>query len=168
MPEKINREVRTMYIFTEKFSEGEWHQFLVVKKLEIPGENSYYLLESKMGNRLLMAAEHYENYGIKAGDTLNCHVDKINCSGKIYLEPENPYYIVGQIHQFEVLGKKEIADQKGRVKTQYFFRGENNLEGYAELNMREESPGLRKIKARVSKIRKGILILSELQDINNC
>jgi hypothetical protein len=157
-----------MYIFTEKFSEGEWHQFLVVKKLEIPEEKSYYLLESKMGNRLLMTAEHYENYGIKAGDTLNCHVDKINCSGKIYLEPENPYYKVGQIHQFEVLGKKEIADQKGRIKTQYFIRGTNNLEGYAELTERKDIPGTGKIKARINKIRKGILILSKLHTINNC
>jgi hypothetical protein len=71
---KMQREARTIHVFTEKFTEGDWHFFYVQKLLQIPGEDNYYLLESKAGNRLLMAAAHYQNYGIRKGGTVQKHL----------------------------------------------------------------------------------------------
>lgn len=165
---KKKREPRSIHIFTEKFSEGEWHQFRVQKMIEIPGEEVYYVLESKAGNRLLMPTKFYQTYNINPGDMILCHVDKINCSGKIYLEPEHPIFQIGQRYDFKLTGKHDLSDRKGRLQS-YF-----SLAGHGEMNVQAMFLDFFKysypvyLSAKLVGIRKGILILSDIQVINNC
>ena len=102
-----------------KFTEGEILQFTITGYTEIPGtDESFYILKNPFGGKHLLKAFGYEHYNLKIDQKINCKIDKINCSGKIYLEPENPIYKQGEIYNFEFvkiidhvnsIGEKEKA-----------------------------------------------------------
>lgn len=163
MPEKTKREARSIHVFTEKFTEGEEHSFKVIKTLIIPGEAAYYLLESMQGNRLLMPMAFYNGYNIKPGDTIRCRIDKINCSGKIFLEPEHPYYKPGCIYSFVICNVESITDRKGRRYDQYTLSGNIDSRSSAIFQGNNRHKVNDKIQARLERIRKGVLILSVLE-----
>ena len=93
-----------------KFQEGEIHPFKVVGFTEIPGtEESFFILQNSFGGKHLLKAISYTHYDLQIDTTINCKIDKINCSGKIYLEPENPIYKEGKIYDFKFI---EISRSK--------------------------------------------------------
>lgn len=163
-----DRKTRSIHIFTENFPEGEWHCFKVLKQIRIPGEDMYYLLESPLGNRLLLTAKYYSSYGIVAGAIIKCIVDKINCSGKIYLEPAHPYYKVGDRYIFQVTGNEQFTDRKGREITRLFVKGSQNNEEIATFNANGAPDIAAFISALFIGTRKGVLILKEIEVLNNC
>jgi hypothetical protein len=165
---KRQREARTIHVFTEKFTEGDWHSFYVLKLLQIPGEDYYYLLKSKSGNRLLMAAAPYHNYGIRAGSTVKCRVDKISCSGKIYLEPAHPQYETGKTYDFEIISQSRLTDRKGRIISRYNLTDSEKQHFQASLHTKFELLPQDRIRGLLQRIRKGVLIMSDIRVINNC
>ncbi|MBE9467693.1 MAG: hypothetical protein IMY72_05140 [Bacteroidetes bacterium] len=85
-----------------KFSEGETYQFKVNNITTLPDDNKeFFVLQDIFGNKQLLTTEYYKNYNIKKGRIIKCKVDKINCNGKIFLEPEHPIYKQGKIYDFE-------------------------------------------------------------------
>lgn len=168
MPDKKEREPRYLHIFTEKFTEGQWHVFLVVKMLQIPGDDYYYVMESKAGNRLLMPFRFYVSYGIKPGGIISCLIDKINCSGRIFLEPAHPFFNMGQQYDFTIRAKEELVDRKGRLQTYYTLSVHGNMQYKAIVTDEIALPVPANIRATFIRTRKGILMLSEIEVINNC
>lgn len=162
------RNPRSIHIFTETFSEGEWHSFKVLKLMQIPGEDLYYLLESHLGNRLLMAAKYYESYKIIPGATVKCLVDKINCSGKMYLEPKHPYYQAENRYIFQITGKEQFTDRKGRSFTRFIVKEPHHVEGVAMLDTNLVINSGELFSAIFAGTRKGVLILKKIEILNNC
>jgi hypothetical protein len=162
------RNARSIHIFSETFTEGEWHYFEVQKLMQITGEEKYYLLESAQGNRMLMMAEYYDSYGILPGTSIQCIVDKINCSGKMYLEPAHPYYKAGESYLFKVLGNTKFTDRKGRNITRHIVMGPHEQQGNAVIKTEQELPIGTFINAIFAGTRKGVLILKEIEVLNNC
>ncbi|HHN48299.1 MAG TPA: hypothetical protein ENN08_05115 [Bacteroidales bacterium] len=168
MPGKKHRENRSIYIYTEKFTEGEWHPFKILKMIEIPDDECYFMMESRQGNRMLMPAKYYANYGIEPKSTVLCRIDKINCSGRIFLEPAHPYYATGELYDFKLTKKRQMIDRKNRKVERYFMMGHRNkiFEAITEDLNHLLIPC--RIQARITGIRKGVLILRDIKLINNC
>jgi hypothetical protein len=82
--------------------EGKYYHFKVLKTVNLPEEGDHYMLRHKSGRRLLLPAEPYNNYCIGVNSTIECKVDKINCTGKVFLEPRHPVYIEDKIYDFTV------------------------------------------------------------------
>lgn len=99
-----------------ELKEKQAYEFQVLRKTEIYGQN-YFILLDPLNDKHLLPAMFYENYGIKPGKKLTCYIDKINCSGAIYLEPEHPDFLLGENYEFEVLkrAKHRINDENRRV-----------------------------------------------------
>ena len=95
------------------YKEGEKIQFTIKKLIEFSEDEKYYVLEDKEGQKHLLTAEYYENYNFKIGQNIVCRIDHINCSGKIFLEPEHPLYKEGEIYEFTL---KTIKKSKNRLK----------------------------------------------------
>ncbi len=82
--------------------EGEYYPFMVLGKVtDVEGE-AYYKLADPNGIKHLLKAEWYGSYGLEAGRAVVCHINKINCSGRIFIEPEHPVYRAGEVYGFEV------------------------------------------------------------------
>ena len=144
-----------------KFTEGEKHRFTITGFTEIPGtDESYYILKNPFGGKHLLKANPYKHYHLKTGQTINCKIDKINCSGKIFLEPENPEYKEDEVYAFDLVkitdhinsvGKKEKA---AIVKD--IFGMENSCSLPENYTVDKKSP---KLKCEVLRIKKGQLFL---------
>jgi hypothetical protein len=160
-------EPRSIYIYTEKLTEGDVFPFLLLRQIEIPGDDEFFLMESQQGNRLLIPFKHYQNYGFEPGITVNCKVDKINCNGRVYLEPEHPFYKPGHDYCFTLLNRFEFSDRKNRLIARYNLKGEwvNPVE--ADIRHDNALTGGLLFNARLLRIRKGVLYLDFLLGVND-
>ena len=149
-------------IIKEIFSEGQTLGFKILRVVILPDNNEYYLLESLVGNRYMMRKSYYENYNLKIGSVINCNIDKINCSGKIFMEPEHPVYRTGSNYGFKVVDvfsennifEKEI---RGYVVEDLF---KNKIKVISKVDRKQQPEFL---NCFIVRIKKGIPVLS----INN-
>lgn len=90
-----------------KLNEGNFYTFLVTGRIILPDNTEQFVLVDPNGIRHLIDAEPYDRYSLLRRKEISCRVDKINCSGKIYLEPEHPVCKIGEIYPFEFAGYKK-------------------------------------------------------------
>lgn len=115
------------YAGQHKLIEGEWYNFKIIKQIEFENEG-YFILETPFKSRITIPSEPYKNYCFKIGEEVLCKVDKISCSGKIYFEPEHPYYKVDNAYSFEYVDFKEIKSLYGGSLFVVYFKDKlNNL-----------------------------------------
>ena len=90
--------------------EHEWYQFKIYKEVDFPGEPSVIILIDPDGYKHLLKKDYYINYNFCVGDNINCRIDKINCSGKIFLEPEHPFYKEGHSYDFDFVAEEVLIN----------------------------------------------------------
>jgi hypothetical protein len=86
----------------KKLIEGETYTFNFIKIIPLSDNMNYMQMEDPFGIRHLVPYEFYSQYGLKPGNTVICRVDKINCTGRVFLEPEHPYYKSGESTLFKI------------------------------------------------------------------
>lgn len=141
-----------------KLTEGNWYNFKVEKSVSIDQEDDFFVLTDPYGTRYLLEKEVYKNYRITEGEQLMCRVDKINCTGKVFLEPKHPHYTEGDIFPFEVVNNQQNRNSVGL--TEYFVMVRDAF-GYETLVPNPENKNLSGVLlCRVDRIKKGTLFLS--------
>jgi len=142
--------------------EGRRYPFIVMKTLVMRGDDrKFIVLEDPFHNRHLLPADLYGNYNLKPGKKILCHIDKINCDGKIFIEPEHPCYAVGKTYDFEFIRYEKRINQIGASEDVAIVKDVLGNELVAPIN--EPDKKLKKsmtIPCRVKAIRKGMLHLS--------
>jgi hypothetical protein len=96
-----------------KLIEGKKYHFLVEKELTLPDNSKHFLVIGPDDKKYLIAAERYSQYGITPGNSIRCKIDKVNCRGKVFLEPQNPWYTEGRSYNFPVEGIETYTDNYG-------------------------------------------------------
>lgn len=137
-----------------KLEQGKFYNFKVIKlvSMDMNDGDQFWVLEDPFGFRQLLNAEYYNHYAIQPGLILNCKVDKINCTGRIFLEPLNPKYSVGQLYSFPVVACEMVKDKFIlTVEDEFFAKHTVTF---------TENPGKTAI-CKVDKIKKAKLYLSD-------
>lgn len=80
--------------------EGDIHKFNLIKQVKLEDNNDYFVLEDQFGIRHFIESWHYGNYNLEIGAEVFCLIAKVNCTGRIYLEPFHPYYKIGEVYSF--------------------------------------------------------------------
>lgn len=138
-----------------KIQEGETYQFQVIK-YSMPEFPGYVVLMDPYNQRHLLDTQYYPHLGISELEEISCKVDKINCSGKVYLEPIDPYYKEGHWYTFPLVSEIKGIDFFGNQIEEYCVRDIYGREiKIPSEHCIVEQPGL--IKANPSKIKKGKL-----------
>lgn len=133
--------------------EGQYYDFRYVKNVTLEDENQYMILEDQYGFRYFVESKCYEKYKLSSSRLIKCYVDKINCTGRIFLEPEHPVYKRGEVYEFDVCSI--ISTEEGTlVSVSDCFGNIISLRACIELNEEEASPT--KISGVITKIKKGI------------
>lgn len=96
-----------------KLREGKEYKFLVEKELTLPDDSRHFLLMGPDLNKYLVPVSRYSNYGILTGSVIKCRVDRLNCKGEVFLEPQNPWYSEGKSYSFVVYGTEIRTDNAG-------------------------------------------------------
>ena len=151
-----------------KLQEGKNYLFKLEGLVEFPDGKLFQRLKDPNGVLHLLPAEPYDKYGLEERDEISCHVDKINCSGKIFLEPEHPIYQVGEKYPFEVIGFESIENSDGYKENEILVMDKLgktiNVPEYWFPNVKKKGAI---IWCRVGRIKKGNLILTPLTDPDN-
>ncbi len=82
------------------FEPGNWYRLTIIKTVSIPHDQDYYVLKDDSGQNYLIPATYYKHYGLYPGKRIMCHLDRINCLGRLFFEPEHPYYQHGKNYYF--------------------------------------------------------------------
>jgi len=134
-----------------KFTEGETYKFKVIKQVLMPGEGEFFLIRHQSGRRLMIPVETYKNYAIKPDSVIKCRVDKINCTGKVFLEPKHPFYKDGNTYSFEIV---DVVEKDGMAQLIVKDCFNNNIPvewaGYYNLGNHK------KVDLVVDRVKKGI------------
>ena len=104
----------TLHIPNSRLAEGSYYHFSILKVVALDPGESYFVMRDPLGYKILMPAKYYTAYGFEPGQTIECRVDKVNCNGRMFLEPLHPYYREGQVYTFEVVSSgssKNMLDQ---------------------------------------------------------
>ena len=146
----------------KKLEEGKSYPFKVYNKVQLQDEKAYFILEDPYSIRHLLPSWFYTKYGIKQGQTINCVVDKINCTGRVYLEPEHPNYSKGCVYVFQL---KSIQINELRRKSKLLLTDifENEIEVDCPEEFVLSLSGSQYVECTVVRIRKGkpVLILAK-------
>lgn len=144
------------------YKEGQRFPFVIVNKLTLPGTDEVnFILLGPDQKKYLLPEESYQNYHLKTGQTITCTIDKINCSGKIFLEPDHPYYKIGERYDFLVMRIAEQENFLGSPQLMAWVRDLHGLEWPCPVDKAEGiEPGYSYLACRVDRIRKAELQLS--------
>lgn len=107
-------DIRKVNIGCQLLTEGEWYLFKIIKRISLDDNESFFVLADKMNYKILLPANYYADCDLKVGQNIKCRVDKINCNGQIFLEPEHPVYTENEKYFFDVIEagrRKNIIDQ---------------------------------------------------------
>ncbi len=84
--------------------EGKFYPFLILGIVEGVDGEEFFKLADPNGVKHLLKTQWYKKYDLKTGETIICHIDKINCNGRIFIEPEHPFYKLNNIYDFTISG----------------------------------------------------------------
>ncbi len=101
-----------------ELKEGESYLFTIEKYVTLPDGERRLRFRCENGRAVLFDGSTYTLYNLEPGVKVRCRVDKINCRGELFLEPEHPVYREGEWHRFTVKFVREIEGsriRKGRV-----------------------------------------------------
>ncbi len=142
-----------------KLVQGEYYDFRVIKKVALGDSSQFWVLEDPFGFRHMLDASYYKKYHIAPEIVLRCKVDKINCTGKIFLEPPHPFYSVGDVCSFPVIGISHIENC-------FIVTVEDKL-GFRHTVSLKHNVG-EAVDLRIARIKKGKLYLSDSRDTDEC
>jgi hypothetical protein len=130
------------------------------------GMEKFYVLQDETGGKQLLKAEFYDKYNLQIDQYINCRIDHINCSGRIFLEPEHPFYKEGEVYDFiieEIELVQDIMDS-----TVYEIKVKDIFGEPAFCRVEHKIPIFyskgHTLKCKVERVKKGSLYLSSFDD----
>lgn len=142
----------------------QWYDFIFRNIIYLPdGSSSMVLVDSK-GKKYLVPYKMYSHYGLVNGQIISCKVDKINCTGKVFLEPKHPFYNEGEIYTFHKNDIQSVEKEDGSNVNRVFLN--DNMQNIFEFDLPEgynpyDVP--EKLKCRVSLCRKAKVYLNWIE-----
>jgi hypothetical protein len=106
----------------KRLTEGKTYEFRVEKKVADPLAVDHFILTGPDERKYLLPVNIYRNYGISAGTSVKCRVDKVNCRGQVFLEPVHPHYAEGDTYEFIVEGTDVRTDHSGNEVNVFIVR----------------------------------------------
>lgn len=153
--------IKNLQVPNSRLTEGSWHDFKILKKVSFNSdEESFFIMQDPLGYKVMMPADFYQQYGFEPGQMIRCRVDKINCNGRMFLEPQHPFYKEGKSYDFTLKGAGNRQNLTG--ETESFFYVEDVL-GYEwkvrSFSSNDDYENKVIIKCHLERIKKGKLFL---------
>jgi hypothetical protein len=141
--------------------EGKYYPFRISGSVVLPDGSECYILSDMNHVKHLLHKAYYSHYDFKHNQEIVCRIDKINCTGKIFIEPEHPVYQPGKSYSFEFSRYHEVINQEGVSET--FAVLKNGFSQDIFVSSDEFEQTLRqgeRIEATVERIKKGRVYIS--------
>jgi hypothetical protein len=142
-------------------SEGEWFPFKIHNLVQLQDGAWYYILQDINGLKHFMTAANYEKYGLETGNELTCKIERINCTGRIFLEPRHPIYKEGEIYSFDVINFLNTGNENLLIVKDILG---NIIEVPVNGTKIVDIIDAKSVRCKVQSIKKGSLIIEFLPD----
>jgi len=93
-----------------KYIEGQFYEFEFVKKVFIDTE--FLVFKDNFGERHVIPSLHYRHYMLTPGQMVKCLITRVDCSGKLSIEPEHPFYKIGGTYEFDFVKVQVTEDNQ--------------------------------------------------------
>jgi hypothetical protein len=144
-----------------RLTEGKSYGFTIIRVIKMPPDGEeQYVVQSESGSKHLLPKQFYEHYQFQCGQTICCRVDKINCNGKIFLEPDHPGCKPGDLVDFSVIGLKVISNSFHEKETMLILKDPWKHPAFLNINDHDELAKAGRLQCRVERIKKGQLLIS--------
>lgn len=151
---------------SKKLKQGKWYPFVFREMILLADNSEYMVMEDTAGMRHLLPSCYYKLYEFQKGQTIRCKVDKISCSGKIYLEPQHPFYHERKKYPFTIYGQGERINKKTGRK-EYFLKAKdtNGFNGEVNITGNAVFPSFFpfQCQCKLIRIKKGKLLLEQIE-----
>jgi len=105
--------------------EGDIIKVEILKEITTPkGKPAFLALYHS--RKFIINKNLFEDKHPKIGESIECFVDKVNCSGQIYITPLCNRSIIGQIQSFKLSKKGIVIDSLGKSKYLYQLQNSKN------------------------------------------
>lgn len=143
-----------------KLEEGKAYDFINIKSITLPGGDANLMLAGPDGKKYLLPLHHYDEYGLPDKSGIRCKVDKINCSGKVFLEPEHPFYKEGESYLFTIVSELPPVDERTDERVIRVRDDEDRVFILPASLLKEHPASERKTRLRIERITKGKIIFN--------
>lgn len=134
------------------FQEGDIIQISLIRETGLNEAEQFYLFQTKEGDKFLLDQSMYKHYNFTPGQIIQARIDRINCSGKIFIEPEHPLYKDLHFYDFSVSDIRSISQDANIVVEDCF----NNS---VPVKVHPEKAKQNSLKLGVAFVRKGVPVL---------
>ena len=137
-----------------------------IKKKIVEDDVEYFILIDEFNDNHLLETSFFNDYNLKIGETYNFRVDKINCKGKIFFEPEHPVYKLNEIYEFYFVEKQTKTNKENQEFYLLIFTDNINTFCDMEVDKKEFENSYfpqQKIKAKVVRTKKARLIIEKTE-----
>lgn len=141
------------YNSSKLLKEGNCYSFKYIKCVTLDDNNQYIILEDQFGIRHFIEYEPYKDYNLAIAGNIMCLVAKINCTGRLYLEPEHPVYKINKCYQFNIITVNEFPNE-WEITVIDCFENKITLNTDSRISVIPQAGD--SIMARVESIKKGI------------
>ncbi|MBW6499524.1 MAG: hypothetical protein K0B09_14135 [Bacteroidales bacterium] len=153
-------EFRPVKIQNSLLTEGQSYPFRLLGKMELGRGEEFFVLRDPLGYKMLMPAGYYQSYGFAEGQEIICRVDKINCNGRMFLEPQNPWYKEGELYEFEVLSHGHRENIAGNHEWYYVVKDRGGRPWRVKRPVSDGAGDIpESVTCRIERIKKGQLYL---------
>lgn len=139
-----------------KLIEGQSYPFSICNHLQMQDGEWYYILRDINGLKHFMPSGFYKEFAFQIGNDILCRIDKINCTGRIFLEPRHPFYQEGEIYHFSLANS---SDRENETVINVLDVFENCIEVPVYGNLKSWLSETNKVRCYIKSIRKGVPIL---------
>lgn len=148
--------------------EGKYYPFTITGSVILPDGSESYILTDINKVKHLLNKGYYRHYQFKLNQQINCRIDKINCTGKIYIEPEHPYYKLGESYEFRFSRYKSMKSPGGQLEQLAVLKNGLNEDIYLAADEIEQllNPGDH-LTAIVERIKKGRVYITVGSSVND-
>jgi hypothetical protein len=126
-------------------------------EIDLDGEE-YFIATDQLGVGHAIKKRYYEYYGLREGVRFRGRVVRYREDGSKLIEPENPFYSIGQLIEIEIVRK-----ERNRSDGSYYIAGTDRFGQSHEMRLRSGVDG-DSLTARVVMIRKGKPLLELVKE----
>ena len=137
--------------------EKKQYKFRYIKHTLSFDGKGWHMFEDPDGCKHLVTDLHYQKYSFTHNSDYLCWVDKINCKGKIFLEPEHPNHRIGDIVELTILGV--FQKKSSKMRSFKITRLQDTNGWQAEYLGSIKLPKGLPVKCKVLRIKKAVLIV---------
>ena len=141
--------------------------FRIEKILKLDDNSEYFLLINPLGERNLMSTAYYADYHFTVGQEISARIDKINCQGRLFIEPEHPFFKISQTYLFNFLGKEKICKKNNKWINVLILLDELGEKQHLEAKDWQMSKSYlpEKLRCKVLGLKKSKLILEYIEEL---